>query len=159
MVKASQGKDLQTQIDKLATRLKNAKEMMLDGEMDRSEYKLIVSELEPEMDKLKRAKLSSSSVEDDYQLYFKKGIYLLKDIAVRYKESSLEKRQQITGVIFPEKIVYSENSYRTTTPHPLFEVITTTEAAFGGKEKKKGQNISDLSCWVVPTGIEPVSKV
>ncbi len=159
VVKASHGKDLQTQIDKLATRLKNAKEMMLDGEMDRSEYKQIVSELEPEMDKLKRAKLSSNSVEDDYQLYFKRGIYLLKDIAVRYKESSLERRQQITGVIFPEKIIYSENTYRTTTPHPLFEVITTTEAAFSGKGKKKGQNISDLSCWVVPTRIELVSRV
>jgi site-specific DNA recombinase len=108
VVKASQGKDLQTQIDNLTTRLKNAKEMMLDGEMDRSEYKQIVLELEPEMDKLKRAKLSSNSVEDDYQVYFKEGIYLLKDIAVRYKESSLERRQQITGVIFPEKIVYSE---------------------------------------------------
>src|SRR5205809_1066494 len=97
--------------------------------MDGSEYKQIVSELEPEIDKLKRAKLSSNSVEDDYQLYFKRRIYLLKDIAVPYKKSSLERRQQITGVIFPEKIIYSVNSYRTTTPHPLFEVITTTEAA------------------------------
>jgi hypothetical protein len=33
-------------------------------------------------------------------------------------------------------------------------VITTTEAAFGEKGKKKGQNISDLSCWVASTGIE-----
>lgn len=67
--KAAEGKELQDEIDKLTTRLKNAKEMMLDGEMD----KRVVEELEPEIQKMKRAQLSSNSFEDDYQLYFKRG--------------------------------------------------------------------------------------
>jgi hypothetical protein len=32
--------------------------------------------------------------------------------------------------------------------HPNVLVITTTEAAFEGKKSKKGQNFSDLFCWV-----------
>lgn len=90
VTKAVEGKDLQVQIDKLNVRLKNAKDMMLDGEMERSEYKQIVSEIEPEIERLKRAKLNMNSVEDEYQLYFKKGIYLLKDIAFHYKTLRLK---------------------------------------------------------------------
>ena len=47
---------------------------MLDREMDRSVSKQILPELEAEIDRLKRAKLSSGPVEDDYQLYFKKSL-------------------------------------------------------------------------------------
>ena len=155
----TENREMDARIQKLSTRLKNAKEMMLDGEMERSEYKQIVSELEPELDKLKRKKATAGSEEDDYQRYLAKGLCLLKSIDERYEKADLEKRQQIVGVIFPDKLVYSEGSYRTKTPHPLFEVITTTEAALEGKEKRKGQHFADLSCQVASTGIEPVSKV
>ncbi len=157
--KATQDRELDAQIAKLTTRLKNAKEMMLDGEMERSEYKQIVSELEPEVEKLKRRKASEGLVEDDYQRYLKQGFCLLKSIDKRYQEADLEKRQQIVGVIFPEKIVYDAGTYRTNTPHPIFEVISATEAAFSRIKKRKGQHFADLSCQVVPTGIEPVSRV
>ncbi len=53
----TENRELDAGIQKLRTRLKNAKEMMLDGEMERSDYKQILSELEPELDKLKRKKL------------------------------------------------------------------------------------------------------
>ena len=84
-------------------------------------------------------------MEDDYELYYKKGIYLLKGIAVRYKESSLKKQQQITGVIFPEKIVYSENSYRTITRIPSLK-YHHNGSAFRRKRKKERSEYSDLSC-------------
>lgn len=158
-LKVADDKETDARITKLSTRLKNAKEMMLDGEMERSEYKQIVSELEPEIEKLKRLKANAGLVEDDYQRYLKGGLCLLKNIAERYAVADLEKRQQIVGVIFPEKVVYDAGTYRTTTPHPIFEVITATEAALGGNKKRKSQHFADLSCQVAPTGIEPVSKV
>jgi hypothetical protein len=126
--------------------------MMLDGEMERSEYKQILSELEPEIEKLKRQKASATSVEDDYQRYLKGGLCLLKNIADCYEAAGLEKRQQIAGVIFPEKLVYDSGTYRTITPHPLFEATTATEAALVGNKKRKGQHFADLSYQVAPTG-------
>jgi hypothetical protein len=60
-----------------------------------------------------------------------------KSIDERYEKADLKKRQQIVGVMFPERLVYDEGTYRTTTPHPLFEVITTTEVALSGNKKGK----------------------
>lgn len=145
----TENRELEARIQKLSTRRKNAKEMMLDGEMERSKHKQILSELEPELDKLKRKKATAGS-QDDYQLYLVKGFCLLKSIDQRYEKANLEKRQQIVGGIFPDKLVYSEGTYRITTPHPLFEVITTTEAALEGRGKTKGQHFADLSCQVAP---------
>jgi site-specific DNA recombinase len=157
--KAAQDRELDAQIAKLSTRLQNAKEMMLDGEMERIEYKQIVSELEPEIEKLKRKKAAAGTLEDDYQRYLKGGLCLLKNIAERFEKASLEKRQQIVGVIFPDKLVYDSGTYRTTTLHAIFEVITATEAALGGNKKRKGQHFADLSFQVVLTGLKVLCSV
>ena len=146
--KVAQDRELDIQIARLNTRLKNAREMMLDGEMERSEYKSIVSELEPELEKLKRQKTSGSNLGDEYQRYLKQGFCLLKGIDKRYQEADVEKRQQIIGVIFPEKLVYDGGTYRTNTPHPLFQAISATEADSGGNKKREGQHFADLSCQV-----------
>jgi chromosome segregation ATPase len=63
-----ESKDTQAKIEKLNTRLKNAKEVMLDGEMERSEYKEIKAELEPEIEKLKKVQTATNSLEDYYKL-------------------------------------------------------------------------------------------
>jgi DNA invertase Pin-like site-specific DNA recombinase len=146
--KSTESKDTQAKIEKLNTRLKNAKEMMLDGEMDRSEYKEIKAELEPEIERLRKAQTTTNTLEDDYKQYGRKGLSILKNLAIIYASADLQRKQQIQGAIFPEKLVYSENNYRTKTPHPLFEVITTTEAAFSGNKKRKGQHFANLSCQV-----------
>jgi site-specific DNA recombinase len=157
--KSTESKDRQAKLEKLTTRLKNAKEMMLDGEMERSEYKQLKAEIELEIERLTNAQTATNGLEDDYKLYGRKGISILKDLATIYASADLQRKQQIQGAIFPEKLVYSEKNYRTKTLHPIFEAVTATEAAFRGKRNRKDQHFSDLSCQVARTGIEPVSKV
>lgn len=79
---------------------------MLDGEMDRSEYKEIKADLEPEIERLRKAQTATNTLEDDYKLYGRKGLSILKNLATTYTSADLQRKQQIQGAIFPEKLVY-----------------------------------------------------
>ena len=96
-----------------------------------------------------------SSSDNDYQRYLDEGIPMLQNIAKAYTEATIVEKQRLIGSMFSEKLIFSKNQYRTTTPNPLLKLISTTEADFDMSKKEKGRNISDLSNWVPRTGIEP----
>lgn len=56
-------------------------------------------------------------------------------------------------------LIFDENKYRTPVYHEALALILNTVKGFSKNEKGQNQNNLTLSSWVVPTGIEPVSKV
>lgn len=63
------------------------------------------------------------------------------------------------GLIFPEKLVFHKGNYQTKEPNVAVDLIFNIGAGFKGFETKKSSDFAELSRLVVPTGIEPVSKV
>jgi site-specific DNA recombinase len=147
--------EIQSEIDKVNLRIKNAQTLMLDGAIDSSEYREIKSSLVPEIERLERKKVSIADEAEDYSGYISKGMPILRNISKYYKDADLEGRQGLIGSIFPEKVIFDENKYRTIEPNPILTLITFTGAGSGGNKKGKSGNNSNSSLSVPRTGIEP----
>ena len=128
---------------------------MLDAELTAAEYKDIRNTLAPEIDLLDRKKVALLTSEDDYQQYLDKGIPMLQNIDKHWLAADLNGKQHIVGSIFPQKLVFEKNSYRTIGENPVLALIAATGAGFGVSQKRKGQHFADLSTWVPRNGFEP----
>lgn len=153
--KSQQLKVLQTDIDKLKLRLKNAQTLMLDGELTASDFYDIRNNLVPEIEKLENKKVALLTSEDDYQEYLKKSIPMLKNIDKAFTEADYTIKQEIVGSMFPEKLIFDKNTYRTNEPNPLLSLIDSNGKCFGVAINEKGRKKSDLSQKVVRPGFEP----
>lgn len=157
--KAQKLKNIQADIDKLNQRIKNAQSLMLDGELEASEYKEIKASLQPQIEKLERQKVQTADGADDYERFLDKGFNILKNIDKYYESADLQGKQQIIGAIFSEKLIYEENQYRTTEPNPLLPLISLSGAHFKEIKKERNGGNSVPSYGVVPPRIELGSKV
>jgi site-specific DNA recombinase len=128
---------IKAEIEKSKTRISNARLLMLDGQLDAKDYHEIKVKLEDKTRKLE-AKLSemafiSSNLNE--QLDF--CSQLLPNIAQYYTTADLSVKQQIIGSIFPEKLIFEKNSYRTIRVNEVVRWICRPVADFGELEKKK----------------------
>ena len=60
------------------------------------------------------------------------------------------------GSIFPEKLIFSENSYRTAQPSEVIDLLGNVTEAFRDSEKKKATKIGGIFFRVAHRGIEPL---
>ena len=146
--KSKQTKEIQTQVDKLKMRIQNAQALMLDGDLSAAEYKDIRNALAPEVEVLERKKVSVLTSEDDYQQYLDKGIPLLQNIDKHWLAADLSGKQHIVGSIFPQKLVFEKNTYRTIGENPVLALIAATGAGSIVSKKRKASNNADLFCLV-----------
>jgi site-specific DNA recombinase len=89
---------------------------------------------------------------DNYQEYFSQGGEIIKNIANRYATASPIGRKQIIDSIFAEKLIFSENKFRTTEPNIILELISRPRAGSDNHKKQKVGDISDLSALVPSSG-------
>ena len=153
--KATLLKGFQSEIDKLNLRIKNAQILMLDGALDSNEYREIKTSLLPEIERLERKKFTTANETEDYSDYVSKGLPILRNIGKYYENADLEGRQALIGSIFPEKLIFDENKYRTIEPNPILELISATDTDFNENKKGKSGDFSNPSLSVPQAGIEP----
>ncbi len=154
--------DQQTQTEKIdkeistyRSRLENAQTLMLDGDLDASEYRSIKAKLQPEIEKLVRllSKVNEKNPEEREILEF--GIYFLCNMVELLTEADLELKHQIIGSMFPKKIVFENNELRTNIEDGVIPMLLATSKGFKGKKEKGPKNFDPSSCLVPRTGIEP----
>src|ERR1019366_2559092 len=102
------------EIEKNKTRLKNAQILMLDGELNPSEYKELKVKLEDELIRMtnEENKLRSNTTSHDKLIDTCKKVVQNLDIA--YNKADSPTKQRIIGSIFPEKFIFQNNRVRTT---------------------------------------------
>jgi hypothetical protein len=59
------------------------------------------------------------------------------------------------GSIFPEKLIFSENTYRTAEPNEIVDFLSTIDATFKNNKDLVNPEKSDISCRVPRAGLEP----
>ncbi len=82
---------------------------------------------------------------------------LLKVIDKIYLTSSTENKQRIISSIFPEKLIYENNKYRTAKLNLAVLNLCSNNKRFKGEQKQQHTIFDMLSCKVIPTGFEPVA--
>lgn len=147
------------EIKKNQERIDNAQKLMLDGQLDITEYRSIKQKFEAVIKEMEAEMKPQVSNTKDYKQYLDFGFSLLQNIDGMYVSGNTQIKSQILSSIFAEKLVFQEKSYRTLVYHEALALILNTSKALVKNKKGQTASKSNLSSLVVPTGIEPVSKV
>lgn len=149
-------KQFQTDIEKNRTRIDNAQQLMLDGQLDAKDYKQIKERYETEITKLSRKIEQLSSSSGEFKEYCNFGYAFLPNLYQHYVSASTPIKQKIISSVLSENLIFENNQYRTKTLNPMIALLCSIDK--GCSEIKTGiiHNFLNDSCRVERTGIEPV---
>ena len=145
------------EIEKNKQRLKNAQILMLDGELNPSEYKELKVKLEEENQRLTVDENRIRNNSTNHHEMVDSCLYLLKNIDSFYHAMDTAKKQRLMGSIFPEKLHFENNQVRTTRINEMVLTLCRNNRAYSGGKKKQRTIFDALPSSVGNTGLEPVT--
>jgi site-specific DNA recombinase len=130
-------------------------DMLLNQEIDRDSHQRMIPKLKEEIAILRKKIELQESSETGFMKYCRFGIPLLSNLSGFYMTASIEIKQKLLGSIFPAKLHFRENSYRTTPLNPALALILQKNN--GLQNEKTGQILFEesLSGELQMTGLEP----
>lgn len=147
------------EINKNIERIDHAQKLMLDGQLDITEYRSIKQKFEAVIKQLEAEMKPPVSTTRDYKQYLDFGFNLLQNIDRVYVSGNTQLKSQILSSILAEKLVFEEKTYRTLVYHEALSLILNTSKALGGNKKGQTAGKNNLSSLVARTRIELVSRV
>jgi site-specific DNA recombinase len=146
------------EIGKQNQRLKNARELMLDGEFSAGDYKEMKIAIEERLDELRREEVKMRQGIENFDKKIDAILDLLKNIDSLYVTEDVVVKQSIVGSMFPEKLIFKNNKCRTPRVNEVVSLICNDNNGFEGDEKKEEVFFNTSSLRVDPEGVEPSSK-
>ncbi len=139
----------------LSARHNKARELLMNDTMEGDDYKTIKKECERRTCQLEARWSELASVQVDLQPMMDKAMRLLGALDEVYTAADTSNKRDIIGSMFPEKLVFTGEAYRTARINEAVRLIYSLGNSFG--EIKKGQQIekSMLSQEVIRLGLEP----
>ena len=144
-------------IEKQTQRLKNAKLLMLDGEVSVVEYREMKVEIEQKIETLTHCLLESEKGLTQSAPKINTCLELLLNLDKYYVNSEVAVKQKIIGSIFPERLTFENKIYRTAKINSVVALICRNGKASRGSKKKKRIVFDALPSEVGTTGFEPVT--
>lgn len=145
-------------IEKQKQRLQNARALMLDGEITPDDYKEMKSDIESILNDLLIKQILLKGGNENYDKEIDFIVNLLKEIDKVYKDANKEGKQHIIGSVFPERLIFENNQYRTPKLNSVISLICNNNGQSKGGKKRKHTFLDVLSCKVESEGFEPSSK-
>lgn len=148
-------KNLEAEYKKKLETMDKAAEKLVLGDLDKYGYKRLKESLSRECTQLRLRIDELKKTESGFAEYVRYGVSLLSNLPQYYSNATLEGKQKMLGLIFPEKLVFDKGSYRTNEPNEIIELLCSKDKVF--ESNKKGQEVknNNLSYMVAPPGIEP----
>ena len=145
------------EVDRLNSRLKLARNKLLEDVIDDDEYFEIKNDCKEQIEKLE-AKLTkgNNNKKIDFPKLLEDALSNIVNLAKVYVDGDVNIKRKIIGSIFPEKLEFFKNHYRTTRANVLLFYIYQINNELGAKKNRKESELSPLSGLVPRTGIEPV---
>ena len=128
-------KKLDSEINKNRERINKAIQMMLDGELDSSEYRVVKSNYENANTTLLRIRASLELDKVDYGSKVNGSVNLLKHIDKFYNEARVDVKQKLVGLIFPEKLIFENDRFQTPIMNEIVSLIMLEHKELGTIKK------------------------
>jgi site-specific DNA recombinase len=148
-------KKIKVEMSGLTTKLKSLNEKFISDHIDVATYSEMKKKLDEDMAALKNQETQILEQESDFSLYIKKGFTLVDNLRRFYHDASVEVKQKIVGSIFPQKLVFDQNSYRTSPVNEAFLLITRTINQLQGNKKQNATVSDGIFDDAPPPGLEP----
>ena len=151
-------KEILSKIESLNNRIKTARELLLNGDLDGIDYKSVKSECEEQITKLEAKLLNVETPKINIETQLKNAVDVLLKLDLLYQNGKVALKREIIGSIFPEKLSFDGEEHRTTRINEVASIIYQISSDL--ESKKKWANIveTSLPTRVGPAGLEPATK-
>ncbi len=141
--------EIAKEIEKQTQRLKNARALMLDGEISSGEYKEMRIDIEETINRLSLQESQLRVSNEDFTKQINFCTMLFTNIDKYYISGDTEVKRKIIGSIFPEGLTFENNKYRTTKINEVVSLICLSDRQLQGNKKGKRSISETLSLQVV----------
>ena len=146
---------LKVQLEEANRRLAKARDLLLAGDIQADDYRIIKSDSEEKINRLEVKLISATRITIDVEPLLTKAISNISQLDILYEEGSVTQQRKIIGSMFPENLTFDRFEYRTTRINEAINLISLIDKKIGGKKNGTNPNISDLSQEVNWLGLEP----
>jgi site-specific DNA recombinase len=150
-----------TKLGEVREKLNKVEERFACGEIEREVYLKVSEKLRTEMDNFEKSMLSVSHSFSNHEELINYTLETLVTIGESWGNGELYQRTAIQNLLFPVGIHYNRrnDTFRTDKAVNIFRKIASFPADYENNKGGKLDWKTNYSALVVPTGIEPVSKV
>jgi site-specific DNA recombinase len=144
-------------IDKVKTKLSSAEDKFIENLIDSETYKKVKGRYIQEVEELENR---LTELKTESKVFFEnltQSLSILENLDYYYDKASTEDRKQILAILFPEKLVFENNQYRTHPDNVFISAMVNKIKGFEKGEIEKGDISIALSRLAPQTGLEPVT--
>lgn len=149
---------LDAEIEKNQQRIQNAQQLMLDGQIEPSDYREIKNRFEKTVMELEKKKREISSLDFNLNEYMISALEIVENLPKYFTRADLKAKQQLIGSVCPEKLIFENKSYRTKRVNEVLALICSADKGFNGSKKKLAPIFGSQSNQVPETGFEPARR-
>jgi site-specific DNA recombinase len=135
--------------------LDRAVKKLVDDVLDKYGYNRIKENVARENAEYRTRIAELKAAESGYQEYCRYGFSLLSNMGHYYGAANIENRQKMLGLIFPEKLVYNDNTFQTMQPSEILDLLCNGGNGFSDGKKEKSSKNAAQSCVVTALGFKP----
>ena len=125
------------QRDKINQRLKNAREMRADKEIDLDDFRILKKECDEQANLVELKLMELGQKEHGIDRLIELGIHKLILLRTSYEKASSCEKRDIIGSIFPEKWVFDGGEHRTTRLNNFVSCIYMIEPEISKKIRRQ----------------------
>ncbi len=148
-------KNIKIELEQLNNRLLKARELLLSGDLDGTDYKGIKYESEKKIACLEGKALDLNRGNTSISTLLDKALNNLSRLDKLYDDADTNRKREIIGSMYPEKLTFDGLSYRTSRLNEAVELIYKLGEGFSENEKGQICKKADLSLLVGLPGFEP----
>ena len=128
----------------------------IDGELDKKEKTELVTRYQSEVDvRRRRIQMLNSCCQRDIKDKIHYATSLISNIEMLMEEAPTYVKQGILGSIFPQKLYFDKNKYRTPFLNSVVKIIYQETKSLRGSKKEKEDSKNWMSSSVPREGLEP----
>jgi site-specific DNA recombinase len=151
-------KEILAKIEELNKRRNNSRELLLKGDLDGTEYRVIKLECESKINVLEASLADFSKNNTNIEKELDKAIKILTNIDYLYETGDMKLRREIIGSMYPEKFTFENLQHRTARVNEEALLIYHIANELEAKKEWASDDKSCLPTWVRPPGLEPGTK-
>ncbi|MDD4226069.1 MAG: recombinase family protein [Mariniphaga sp.] len=158
--KAQKGdiQQIKLQLQEENKRLSKARELLLCGDIEAEDYRIMKSEIETRITRLEAKLTGSISDSENIEPLWDKAISSISNLDSLYENGNITQKRKIIGSVFPEKLTFDGIRFRTTRINEAIEYIQLMDNELGGNKNGTNSSILNLSRKVNLKGLEPLTS-
>ena len=148
-------KKIESNVSNLEKQIEKAEDKLIDDTITQEEYRNITRRYQAKIKDLELSKARLFKTDSNCLKYLQVGASILKNLDSYYLQSDIGTKQKLIGSIFPEKLIFEDNNYRTTRFSQVIALLCEINEDFQTKKRKPIAITANRSINAPPPGLEP----